>query len=339
VRRLLTLLSALSLLLCGAAGAMWWRSGRHAPLDEDRISWLTSGGDRMTLRSDAGRVTLFEPPAWDREAVAQLPQLPPAMPGLDPLPRRSAFPDPRFQVLERPPGISLPTLKETVAALHGNQVEWFVLMGQSDTRPSVLGPYYLMQIGSPAFLMSAHCVVEWGAVTPREPPLIGSLPAFRSADVIPSLLPALEDPQRFAMAHLLLRHLHPQMTSMVENDAKRIDGAYRVDGLDVQLSEGRLLRGNTSVIVREAVPSIDPAQLPRIRDQWHRRLDVAKASAPWWAITATLAGMPLIWLAAFVRRALRRRQRQSRGLCRVCGYDLRASGGRCPECGEAAGAT
>ena len=73
MRRLLTLLSALSLLLCGAAGVMWWRSGRHAPLDEDRISWLTSSGDRMTIRSDAGRVTLFEPPAWNGEAVAQWP--------------------------------------------------------------------------------------------------------------------------------------------------------------------------------------------------------------------------------------------------------------------------
>jgi hypothetical protein len=44
------------------------------------------------------------------------------------------------------------------------------------------------------------------------------------------------------------------------------------------------------------------------------------------AITAVL---PSIWLMTYRRR--RRRFRE--GHCRVCGYDLRASPGRCPECG------
>lgn len=44
----------------------------------------------------------------------------------------------------------------------------------------------------------------------------------------------------------------------------------------------------------------------------------------------------LLPLPAWCAFALRRDRRRKRvGLCRRCGYDLRASAGRCPECGEA----
>jgi hypothetical protein len=47
--------------------------------------------------------------------------------------------------------------------------------------------------------------------------------------------------------------------------------------------------------------------------------------------------LPAILFAAFpalaIRRALRRRNRRRRGRCLQCGYDLRASTERCPECG------
>lgn len=43
--------------------------------------------------------------------------------------------------------------------------------------------------------------------------------------------------------------------------------------------------------------------------------------------------LPLIWLMQFVRHRRQVGARARHGLCRNCGYDLRASTGRCPECG------
>ena len=56
---------------------------------------------------------------------------------------------------------------------------------------------------------------------------------------------------------------------------------------------------------------------------------------PFWfvfVLTGVLPGLA-VW------RYERRRRRSSLGLCRSCGYDLRASAGRCPECGQPIEAT
>jgi len=51
---------------------------------------------------------------------------------------------------------------------------------------------------------------------------------------------------------------------------------------------------------------------------------------PCWFLAALAAPAPTMWL----RRLLRRRRRRTHGCCVNCGYDLRGSPGRCPECGE-----
>ena len=52
-----------------------------------------------------------------------------------------------------------------------------------------------------------------------------------------------------------------------------------------------------------------------------------------WVVLAT--AVPPAWWWVARGRAERRRSRAGRGLCAACGYDLRASAGRCPECGAA----
>jgi len=49
------------------------------------------------------------------------------------------------------------------------------------------------------------------------------------------------------------------------------------------------------------------------------------------------AAVTMALLALLLRRLLALRRRRGEGLCRHCGYDLRASSGRCPECGTALG--
>jgi hypothetical protein len=51
---------------------------------------------------------------------------------------------------------------------------------------------------------------------------------------------------------------------------------------------------------------------------------------PLWLPASVSAVLPALWLS----KRLRRRRR---GLCRVCGYDLRATPDRCPECGVVSG--
>ena len=55
---------------------------------------------------------------------------------------------------------------------------------------------------------------------------------------------------------------------------------------------------------------------------------------PHWAI-ALLLGLPVAWWAIQFRRRGVRERRKSAGLCPACGYDLRATPQRCPECGFA----
>jgi hypothetical protein len=60
------------------------------------------------------------------------------------------------------------------------------------------------------------------------------------------------------------------------------------------------------------------------RSQLRRALYV-----PHWSLVLVTAVLPLAWIVRWVRR----RGRTEGRLCQFCGYDLRATPDRCPECG------
>jgi hypothetical protein len=65
------------------------------------------------------------------------------------------------------------------------------------------------------------------------------------------------------------------------------------------------------------------------RTNGREKIVARSVSIPYWSII--LIGM--IPLVIDIRRLVRRRSKHKSGLCPNCGYDLRASKDRCPECG------
>lgn len=66
--------------------------------------------------------------------------------------------------------------------------------------------------------------------------------------------------------------------------------------------------------------------------------DTTALCIPYWGLVTAAALLPAAWLLATLRRMVRGR-RIGRGLCAACGYDLRATPDRCPECGTAGAAS
>ena len=80
-----------------------------------------------------------------------------------------------------------------------------------------------------------------------------------------------------------------------------------------------------------------PDSIPPDSDGISLSYDLAVVEMPYWPVALVTSVLPACLLLTTVRRR-RRQRRLHAGLCPACGYDLRASPGRCPECGTPTGA-
>jgi hypothetical protein len=69
-------------------------------------------------------------------------------------------------------------------------------------------------------------------------------------------------------------------------------------------------------------------QLSFVHGIWAPGSTTAIVDLPVWFLTIAFAALPLMWIAV-----LRRRSNVPANHCHSCGYDLRATPDRCPECG------
>lgn len=83
-------------------------------------------------------------------------------------------------------------------------------------------------------------------------------------------------------------------------------------------------------------PDVDPnpdPELPAAQMAPAPLGQIADVMVPLWIPLLVASLLPTAWLADHVIPVIRRKRRNRLRACERCGYDLRASRDRCPECG------
>ena len=106
--------------------------------------------------------------------------------------------------------------------------------------------------------------------------------------------------------------------------------SWNAEGMDLPRGPGAWSRVGFTYRRHVTPIAAMPAEiLTSIPDPRPATIIARSFSLPIWPVAVATAVLPALWL----RLTLRDRRRVKEGLCRTCGYDLRGTLERCPECG------
>lgn len=154
-----------------------------------------------------------------------------------------------------------------------------------------------------------------------------------------ALLDALDDPKHFLTAHLKLTFQHEFERIRLADVVVTRRGAGEEPEVTATVNGVRVVNRRGGPYHRATAVLADPAQIPSIRQDWHAKLGRPVAAVPYWALVLGAAVLPALWLGHTAYTRILGRWRRRGGLCAGCGYDLRATPDRCPECGTATAAS
>lgn len=146
-----------------------------------------------------------------------------------------------------------------------------------------------------------------------------------------------------APLHKKLAQLNNQLEAVVDEEMRRIarsraaheqNGEVDAPGQGHTAVEHTRLRAEIRGVCEREVKAT--ARLKQLHVDYERRkTSPTSYELKYSRVTGAAAVLPAVWIGRCVSARLRRRHvRVKAGLCAQCGYDLRASKGRCPECGN-----
>jgi len=346
------MLAAVSLLACLAACALW-SVARRAGEERAAVSvYVDRAAARYTIRNEAGRLVLYAPPpsapasledatartrrhyVYRRELTSD------EYDADDPIPRCTKLPAALAAEMRNADLVwEAWRIDNLFPWGRRDAVAHFSPRGRRGSATAQLAPNEV-----------TRCASGWG-----EPPV--RFPPYTLAQAARPLLAALEDPNRWVAAHVALASIgrssrragtplayRPDPDTFSRIGSEEDQFLFSVDTLAVRLHgvgperPWRCCSDGISGTIQTCVPSIDALEREAFIDRWHRRLDVSVASAGSGEIIALTVVTPAGWLLSRLLAQAQARRRRRAGGCHACGYDLRATPDRCPECGRAAGA-
>lgn len=118
------------------------------------------------------------------------------------------------------------------------------------------------------------------------------------------------------------------LAHMVPDEARQIRGSWERHQVKPWAFKDRpgMMPGRTRMVIAVRHGPARDVRFVRGKTFWQVR-------CPLWAVTGAFSLLPAVRLTAWALRRRRRRRDVAENRCPACGYDLRATPDRCPECG------